>query len=434
MANEMDDLYYVANGVDDVVDQDHNTLVDATQFVYDKLGGIYNVGNGIDGNVQLGTISATTSTAPTSQANGAGRLTGTFYYKYAAYNLSGETAASSAATGLVLTAQQAKVTIPGTANNNNITGFYVYRSIDDVTYYRVGKVALDTPSDGAIFYDNFDITSGTAPQGSNTTGVTATADGIYKCRTFTLKSSETLTITDDTATGLIVLAQGAIDIQSGSSIVGTGKHALGAPKIISRDHIGRLDLSGEQDAVSTDGTQSSDNNQTGGYSALTGAFAGDLKKYFNQQGSGATSGTATKPGSNVVLISASYINVNGAITLTGATAVSGAGAAGGLFFAAAEYINRASATITSNGSNAVLTALTNVRLGGGGGGAAVFLGDYIVGSATVTVNGGTGATNGTDDTYYGGGGFGGAGGSSSSSGSAGVSQDLALNKFISGAV
>jgi hypothetical protein len=226
VTNPIQDLYLRAN-TQTIDAADHNTVVYASQFLYENNLRGYPLGDGRDGHMQLGVISATTTSAPTLAILTTGNLTGTFYYKYSACNLSGETAASTASSTISPSAQCVTVTIPATGSNTNITGFYIYRSADNVTYYRVGQLAVADATNGGTFIDNNPITSGTAPQGSNTSTTSATLDGFYQGTSFTMTSGQSITITADSPVGLYVVCQGNIDIQAGATITGTGAHLGG---------------------------------------------------------------------------------------------------------------------------------------------------------------------------------------------------------------
>lgn len=402
MSNAMDNLYDVTNGVNTVNAADHNTLVDASQFQYDGFGGVFNFGNGRDGHMYLGAISATTSTACTNALNGSGNLTGTFYYKYSAYNLSGETAASTASSTIVTSGQQVAVTIPGTGNNTNITGFYVYRSADNVTYYRVGFVTVDTPTSGAVFYDNFPIASGTAPSGSNTTTTTATTEGIFLARTFTMVTGQTLTVTTGSSIGLVIICQGNVVFNSGATINASGKGSTTTSPV-----------TGTANSVATGTLPSGRWGGVGLFPSASYCYV-DLLRHYNKQGTGGGT-TPGAPGGSVMIISQTQIIAQGTITATAAASTGNAsesvgGSAGGNIILIAPYINRNGGTFTANGANAATySSGSDGGSGGGGGGLVAFVADYLVGTATSTVNGGTGSATGTGTGAGGGAGAGNAG-------------------------
>lgn len=424
MTNAMDDLYLRAN-TQTIDAADHNTVVQASQFLYaNNLRG-YPLGDGRDGAMCLGVIAATTTTAPTMAiASGSGNLTGTFYYKVSAYNLSGETAASSASSSISPSAQAVNVTIPATGSNTNITGFYIYRSTSSGgTYYRVGQLAVADSTNGGVFYDNNPITSGTAPQGSNTSTTTATIDGFYQATSFTMASGQTITITNNTPVGLYIVSQGAITIPSGATINGSEKHST-AP-VIGYGWIGS-----QNNAGGTNGSY----NAGGGYGLLktTSSIKSRLLDFYNTQGSGSdTSYSATvNAGSSLMMISGAQITISGTVTLSGksGTATTGeGGGAGGTFGAIAPIINRSGATITCNGG-AGGTSASLANSGGGGGGVVAWVADNITGSATVSVAAGALGVGGGGSPAGGGGGNGGNG-SNAGAGIVGISADIDLRTF-----
>lgn len=387
----IEDLYLVQNGVNDVVDQDHNTLVDAANYLNDTLGGVINFGNGIEGNLKVGVISAPTATdvaVPTS--NETGYLTGTFYYKYSLYNLSGETAVVNASSTVTVAAKNVKVTIPAQASNTNVTGFYIYRSTDDITYYRVGFIAVDDVTSGATeFIDNNPITSGTAPAGASTS-TSATISGKYFCKTLTLLSGQTINIEDtDTGTArLSIIATDIIDIQSGSTISGTGAKKL------------RLTT---QPVANSTGNATTDSGVGQGL-AISGqtvlANSTLVFKTFNNcfGKNGMGTDTTSYAGGSLALYAKNRVNLNGTFTLNGSSpSVAGSGGGAGMICVCSEIIDKTGITANLNGGN------SNGTYHGGGGGLYYSIANSHIGSGTINVNAGT--TGGSTNT---GGGSGGA--------------------------
>lgn len=424
MSNPMDDLYDVTNGVNTVNAADHNTLVSASQFQYDGFGGTFNFGNGQDGHLFLGAISATTSTAPTLALNGSGNLTGTFYYKVSAYNLSGETAASSASATIAPSSQQVTVTIPGTGNATNITGFYIYRSPDNVTYYRVGFVTVDDVTQGATFVDNFPITSGTAPSGSNTTSASATAEGIYFARTLTMTTGQTLAQTTGSSIGLVIISQGNVTLNSGSTINATGKGTATISPVTK--------LAADKAAGTNGGSAVNANGGGGGLFPSAAYCYTDLLRHYNKNGSGAGSAVGAQGGS-VLIISQTQIITQGTVTASADNSTAGAtgsgGSGGGSIIFIAPYVNRNGGTFTANGGNAGNASGSTAGAGGGGGGLVAFVANALVGTATSTVNGGTGGTatgSGGGSGNGGGAGAGNGGGAGGSLGTTGANGSSGL--------
>lgn len=397
----IEDLYLVQNGVNDVVDQDHNTLVDAANYLNDTLGGVINFGNGIEGNLKVGVISAPTATdvaVPTS--NETGYLTGTFYYKYSLYNLSGETAVVNASSTVTVAAKNVKVTIPAQASNTNVTGFYIYRSTDDITYYRVGFIAVDDVTSGATeFIDNNPITSGTAPAGA-TTSTSATISGRYYCNTLTLLSGQTLNITNKAE----IIATDIIDFQSGSIVDGDGGKAT-----TSYGYLQIAANSGGTSLSLIDGGFSSNGNKI--------AESNDVLKkhvnWYNHQGHG--SGNAqyyyAQAGASLLCYAKNRLNLNGTINLngdvgSGAAAASGGGS-GGVFYGISELIDKTSLTANLNGGNAFSVGGGGSTVYGGGGGIWFLAYNYLLGTGTINVNAGTNLTSSTTSNHVFGGGCGG---------------------------
>lgn len=429
----IDELYLVQNGVDDVVDTDHNTLVDAVLFQNDAFGGTYNYGNGRDGNLKMGAISPNATTAPTVIAGVAGSLTGTFYYKYSVYNLSGETTVSSASSAVAPSAQKVTVTIPAFANNTNVTGFYLYRSADNVTYYRVAFIPVDDATDGATYVDNLPITSGTAPQGSNTTGTSVTTGGTFYAKSVSIPTG-TITLASSLPY-LVILCQG--DVTFGGTISGAGVWTANSiPEYTAQ-------ATNQPSSASTKGINSSIVSTYGSGSRIflnTTQLQSSNSRWIFKQGSGGAGGVGDgKAGGTVFIAAKGALNVStGTITLNGANGgasqADGGGAGGICVLSSSTYINRTGVTISANGGNGSTgTNGTVPGASGGGGGIVVFISDYIIGSATVSVNGGSaGAANpSAGGSSYGavGGGCGGDGGlqisttQTPNAGSAGISLD-----------
>lgn len=425
----IDNLYQVEDGVDDVVAADHNTNVLAIQFINDTFGEYYNFGSGRDGHLKVGAISATTATAPVATSGGAGLLTGTFYYKYTAYNLSGETAPSSASSTISLAAGQAMVQLAGTANSTNITGFRLYRSIDDATYYRVGEFPVEDPTENVTVYDNINISSGTAPDGSNTTGATATISGGYKCKTFTLQSGQTINIEDD-STGhgyLAIIANTSINVQG--TINGNGVRTASAmPSLVF-----------EQDAsgifyARTDGLTGNRGGKriAGPNSNKAKTLLARKTGWFLSSGAGSivtAGGGDTNPGGTLILgspivdISSSTINLNAANDASDA-----GGSGGGIMINFANVLRLNAATINANGGNGTGSGGASTA-NGGGGGIVYNVSNFTEGSATISVNAGANATNASSSAY--GGGCGGEGGSSQQVGLilTALPKDFKLDQF-----
>ena len=438
----IDDLYQVQDGVDDVVAADHNTLVLASQFLNDAFGGSINFGNGKDGNLKLGVISATTSTAPVATSGGSGNLTGTFYYKYTAYNLSGETLESSASATITLASGKANIQLAGTANNTNITGFHLYRSIDDVTYYRVGTFPLDDSTQSVTVEDNLPISSGTAPAGSNTTSVTGTNGGTFYCKDATFTSGQTLNVSNGKP--LVIISNGDISLSGGGSIVGT---ASGLDFIISGQRTSVLVSDNGNNRMNAGGDANIGFNggSTQGVVVITseGIPYAERRWFFSPGPGGAGASSRTRPGSPIILIAKGKILLNSAsIISNGGTSADGGGAgAGGTFMAlAGEYIDRTGLTLTLNGGDSSNSGVYPTS-GEGGGGVGCFVSDNIIGSATSTANAGApGGGNGSGtNTGAGGGGNGGNGGGGANNtgtppgnAAAGFFADFNLSEFSLG--
>lgn len=391
----LDELYRVQNGVDDVVDTDHNTLVDAVEYVSDAFGGGYNYGNGRDGHIKLGEISTNPTTAPTAViTSGSGSLTGTYYYKYSVYNLSGETTVSNASATVTPSNQNVTVTIPAYATNTNVTGFYLYRSIDNSTYYRVAVIPVEDATNGAVWVDDIPATSGTAPQGSNTTGVSASFGGILQAKSVTISTGQTLTLTSTTPF-LIIRCTGNVTISG--AITFTGLVSGGA---VVDQHPSSVVGAG---AVSyTSGGATTYNGRS--VFSSTNKIARASSRWMFSQGSGAfNDGTigndAGKAGGTVFIAAMGYIDVSNA-TLTGsgsagaASTANSGGAGGTLVLYSTKYIKRTSTVATVNGGAASSGTFSNIpAAAGGGGGIIVYCAPFIIGSATSTANGGSGGSS-----------------------------------------
>lgn len=396
MSNEIDDLYLVQNGINDVVDTDHNSLVEAVNFIYDGFGGTYNFGNGMDGHLKLGAITNPTgSNVAVPSVNGTGFLTGTFYYKYSLYNLSGETLPTNASATVSVTGQQVKVSLPAQASNTNVTGFYIYRSADNSTYYRVGFLAVDNATETHVFYDNNPILSGTAPAIVNGTGNTSTASGIYHCRDATFTASQTLTPADSVV-GLVIIAQDFIDCQAGSTIdsdsaqinMSVGAAIHGGGRVFGST--GNSTING----ANTYSSYTSAPARVKGYGYGVGnVFKNARLGWYGTQGGGINT---TKAGGSVVLIAKNYVKLNGTITTIGQAATAGTAtepaASGGLIYVLSNRIDRTGGTLTATGGAGVVGTSTTPSAGGGGGGVVCLFSNYLTGSATINVNGGAGAS------------------------------------------
>lgn len=198
-----DGLYEVTNFTDDVLAEDHNSVVQAIRTSNSSFGGSINYGDGRDGHLKLGVISESAPT-PTASPAGSGAVTGSFYYKVSIYNLSGETTPSTASAVVNPSSQAVRIDIPALATNTNITGFYIYRSDDDVTYYRVGKLAVDDPTSSEnYFIDNLPSLnnySSNQPSVSNSTSNTAnigsSEQNVFFCKTFTIESGQSVQKSD----------------------------------------------------------------------------------------------------------------------------------------------------------------------------------------------------------------------------------------------
>lgn len=424
----IDDLYQVEDGVDDVVAADHNTNVLAIQFLNNTFGGQYNFGNGKDGHLKLGVISALTTTAPTvTTASGSGNLTGTFYYKYSAYNLSGETLESSASSTISVAAGSVNIQIPGTLNNTNITGFHIYRSIDNVTYYRVGTIPVDDATEGVVVNDNLPITSGTAPAGSNTTGVTATVSGTYRCKTLEVSAGQTLNVQDDSAaTGgagyLAIIANTSINVDG--AIIGTGARR----ELLLNLCLTPGNLSNNNFLTDFDGNlggkalvyDNSNMTSTGKKLVLSREIG-----WFGKQGIG--SGSSSYAGGAIMLAAPEIDLSSGTITSNGSTGASdSAGGSGGLILNYANKLTLTSATLTATGGNGNTNGGGASVCAGGGGGIIINCADHTIGSSTSTVNAGANSAA-SNSSARSGGGFGGGGGTSPS---VGLIISQVPNKFV----
>lgn len=398
---EMDDLYLVQNGVNDVVDQDHNTLVGAANYLHDTLGSYINFGNGVEGNLKVGLITDPTATDVASVSlNGSGYVTGTFYYKYSMYNLSGETAVVNASSTVTAAANKVKVTIPAQASNTNVTGYYIYRSIDNVTYYRVGFIAVNDVTSGATeFIDNNPITSGTAPAGA-TTGTSATISGRYYCNTLTLLSGQTLNITNKAE----IIATDIIDLRAGSTINGDGGKSLTS--------FGQYTL--------TAGIGSNSHDYPDGGGATIGKKIADsndiLKKnvnWYNHQGNASGNGQTNyaAAGASLLCYARNRLNLNGTISINGqvgsGAAIASGGGAGGIFYGVSKIVDKTSLTANLNGANAFSTGGGASTAFGGGGGIWFLAYEYLIGTGTINVNAGSNVANANTSTNIFGGGCGG---------------------------
>lgn len=440
MTNAIDDLYTVTDGVDDVVADDHNTLVAAAQYTYDCFGGTYNFGNGRDGNIKLGAISnPTVSNTITPALGGTGLLTGTFLYKYQLYNLSGKTLPTNGSVSVVASNNKVNLTIPAQASNTNVTGYEIFRSGDGgSTYYYVGKLPVDDATQQALFVDNVPVTSGTAPSGSNTTGNSATAGGIFYCKNFSIGSGQTLTV-DHTKVGLIIVSNGSITVSSGATINGDNRFNSGTGNFGT--HCKTFGLVPSSGLVANTGTAvielfngagglgfttSKSPPQNPGYSTYQTKPYPEIHltndtTWFNGQGcstADTTPGTtdARNPGASICLICKDILTVAGTINSNGITQTLGytPGAPGGLIYLVGSQINRAGAVISANGGGVITGTGSNPTSGGGGGGVVFFIADFVYGSATTTVNGGAGASGNGSGNGAGsyGASFGGSGGAS----------------------
>lgn len=440
----INELYLVQNGVDDVVDTDHNTLVESVQFINDAFGGTYNFGNGKDGNLKIGVISPNATTAPTCIASGTGNLTGVYYYKYNVYNLSGETTASSASTTVSATSQYVSITIPPFSNNNNVTGFNIYRSVDDITYYKVGSLPVDDATIGGVFVDNIPMTSGSAPSGSNTTSTSATVYGTYYAKSVDITSG-TLTL-HPSYPFLNIICQGEVTFNgtfNGSNLVSGGAIP---------DYISPIFFGGTSSALGLT-TQGANYVGAGTVSTETGlpifkytSQAWKLtSKFMYKQGEGGIGGVgpAGKAGGTLFIAAKGKINLSSAnISLNGGNgtaSTSDAGGGGGVCVcASSEYILLSGTTISANGGNASTGVLSTYPAAGGGGGGLVFMitdntNSRVIGSPTITVNGGSGGSaNGAGSgTGAGGGGSGGGGGAPVTNTSAGNPGSVGLSNYFS---
>lgn len=452
MTNAIDDLYTVADGVDDVVADDHNTLVAAAQYTYDCFGGTYNFGNGRDGNLKLGAIAnPTVSNTITPALGGAGLLTGTFLYKYQLYNLSGKTLPTNGSVSVVASNNKVNLTIPAQASNTNVTGYEIFRSGDGgSTYYYVGKLPVDDATQQALFVDNVPVTSGTAPSGSNTTGNTVTAGGVFYCKDFTLSSGQTITV-DHTSIGFIVISNGNITVSSGATINGNnrfnsgngtsiGSHHQLFGAFLTNVHHGAanyfLNYQWDQNTGANYGfgtTTSHTPPSASGYGTFnTKAYSEQAltssQMWFNGQGAGVTEATASasspdNPGASVVLICKDILTVGGTITCNAIAQTDGQKppAAGGLIYLVGTQINRSGATLSADGGAAVAGNFTAPTSSGAGGGVIFYIADFIYGTATATVNGGAAAAANGSGVGAGtsGASFGGKAGTAISAGSAG---------------
>lgn len=405
----IDELYQVQNGVDDVVDTDHNTLVDAAEFLSDTLGDYVNFGNGRDGNIKLGSIATNPTTAPTCIATGTGILSATYYYKYSVYNLSGETNVSSASATVSPSSQNVQVAIPAYVTNSNVTGFNLYRSVDDVTYYRVAKIPVQDATQGVTWIDEIPATSGTAPAGSNTTATSATFGGILHASSVTIQSGQTITV-DSTYPYLVIKCTG--DVTFAGTINGSEK-ASGTGAIPDTPQ------NDTQQGASTKGGVSSANGQPI-FQSSSKLYKSSTRWIFSQ-GSGwaAVTSTDASPAGGTVMIAAKGSISMGGCTVTnsgmaGVASEAKSGGSGGIaVFYSDKYISRATASVTANGgAGSTGTLSTAPGAGGGGGGIIVYCSPFIIGSATSTASGGAaGAANPSGSgTGAGGGGCGGTGG------------------------
>lgn len=438
----IDNLYLVQNGVDDVVDSDHNTLVEAVQFVNDSFGGTYNFGNGRDGNLKLGAISPNPTTAPTAIASGSGNLTGTYYYKYTVYNLSGETVESSASATVSPSGQYVTVTVPAFANNNNVTGFNIYRSVDNVTYYKVGVLPVDDATAGGSFVDNIPITSGAAPAGSNTTTTSATVYGTYYAKSVNIPSG-TLTL-NSTYPFLNIICQGDVTFNgtiSGSNLVSNGS----VPDSVSLIFGGGVSIYVSQTTQGAGYIGAAQVSNTTGLAIFnsTAQMWRSSSRFIYKQGQGGIGyGSGAKAGGTVFIAAKGKVNLSSAIInlngQSGSATTGDGGGAGGVFVCASgEYINLSATSISANGGNGGTGSGSYPAGGGGGGGIVAIITDNIsavTGTPTISVNGGSGAAaNGSAPAAAaggGGGGCGGAGGAPITSVNAGNAGAVGISNYF----
>lgn len=212
-----DGLYEVTNFTDDVLAEDHNSVVQAIRNFNSSIisfGGNFNYGDGRDGHLKLGVISESAPT-PTTSPIPNGNVTGNFYYKISIYNLSGETVAGSPSLVSSPINQDVKIDIPALSTDENITGFYIYRSDDDINYYRIGILPVDNPTEPSYFIDRvpaLDNYLSQEPQLSNTTSLNCTINSksknIYYASNVSLFSG-TITTID---TPLIIICNGVSEL------------------------------------------------------------------------------------------------------------------------------------------------------------------------------------------------------------------------------
>ncbi len=347
------------------------TLLDA------RNAAMINQGSGCDGHGQLGAIVAS-ATAPTiiSVAT-TGRLTGSFTYKSAQYNLSGSIVATSASVSTgAITAKQVSVGLNALLSGS--MGHLVFRSGDGITWYQVGKTVGST-----TFVDNNDTPNTTVAPAADTTGATATISGIYHFTDFTLTAGQTITIANSGNWAGLLHIYHTGTFTPGGTIIGTGAHRI----LFNRHVMGQIG-STIAGTTATSRDAGTFNGTLGNYVTTSTVIAGfgaawhnSLKMWQGFGSEGRSVGVSTKGDGGYaggsLLISGNQIAAG---VLTGTYTLSG-----------------------DNGTNAVLNGGTGAQGGGGGGGGVQWFvsANSFKTTATHTCNGGNGGTGVSD----GGGGF-----------------------------
>lgn len=427
--------YLVQDNINDVVAQDHNSLVADVRNL-GQLWGPLGYGNGQDGRFRLGSITNPVATnVPVASDSGlSGRLSGTFYYKYAVYNFSGETTITNASTTVTVTNKQVLVQIPAQASDTNVTGYRLFRSTDNVTYYAVADIPVANATQLVSIYDNNPITSGAAPAGSNTTSNTATVGGIYRVSSIEVAAGQTINGDPNKKMGLILLCAGDAVVRGTISVneVGTSNIYAFASSSSASVSQGGLFASG-----TTAGTSIQMNINVNRQALIPSSqlvFSAGLPVYLSGGGGtymDASNSPANFGGGLLFMAVKGVMDIQSAtITSRGRDALTVAnfgGCAGGGIYLCANIILRAGATIAATGGNGNNT----IQHASGGGGIIGFCANMISGSATVSVNGGTPGSGANASGWGGSGGFGGAGsGTNNGAGAVGVITERDFNNAI----
>lgn len=426
------DLYKVTNGVDDVVDNDHNTVVDGSISLALRMA--INYGGGEDGQGVLGSLTNPSTGSGAyliASNNGSGRLTGSFRYRATFFNLSGETTATGDS-GTDIVASSNKITVsnlPISTQTAVIQGRRIYRSADAGSTWKL--IAQINDNTTTSFSDNNDLTSGASIPSSNTTGVTGTiSGGTYHFTNFKILSGQTLTLANSTLNDGILIAKclGTVLIQG--TINGKGKNSYGNTSTPTRNQPGDSTYynPGTTFGISPSaGTTITSNKQIYGYGT-------DYFDSYFQQGDGYGGGSGA--GGTIIVQSKGDLTVSGTIDCDGIslTSATASGSAGGrVELISSGYLNTTGATLKANGGSGANGNGSVYAGGGGGGGFIILVGQIVNNGSTNTVNGGAAGTQSTGTGASGGGGAysgnGGTGSATAAAGSAGQIITTGIDTF-----